>query len=87
MSLTWIFWLLLFHLQDNMESSLILLLLVELLFICACSVPAENVGEVCEQQQDGIVCADTLDDESQKTARVHKEMHAHDRNIQTDHYE
>ena len=46
-----------------------------LLFIHTWAVFADSVIGSCEQQQDGIECADALDSESQQHIIVHDESH------------
>jgi len=60
-----------------MESIFILFLLLKLLLICTCVTPMETVGETCEQQHDGMKCADTSRHESQMYTSVHDDADVH----------
>jgi len=49
-----------------------------LLLIHTCSVLAENVGGSCERRQDGVECAGTSDDNTQKYIELHDETRVTD---------
>jgi len=59
-----------------MESVFVLLLFLELLLTCACVTLMETIGEACEQQHDGIECADTSRDELQRYTGVRDDANA-----------
>jgi len=60
-----------------MESIYALLPLLELMLICTCVSSMEAVGEACEQQHDGIECADSFRAESKMYTSIQGDTHAH----------